>query len=57
VDASAVEGDLLGHSHFAQASSLLGDLRRLLLTGEAPSRAVLRPKKRSGRIYRVVPPH
>ncbi len=50
IDASAVETDLLGHSYFANARSVVGDLFQLLRTGEGPAdRVGLHPVDDNGK--------
>ena len=55
VDCSAVEGDLLGHSVFAQAAAMLQDMRARLLGGGAEARAALVQRSKGGRTFWVVP--
>ena len=55
VDASAVRTDFIGHGYFAASTSVLADLKQLLLDDATPQSRRLVPATLSDLMYWVIP--
>lgn len=57
IDASTIDTSLIGHSYYGDNSSVIADLKSLLLHGRPPEgRSFLKPSENSGRRYWIFRP-